>query len=184
MERVGVEVPGLARDRARLGGLTIGRFAGTVSVAILGSVAGTILVVPLWILTPFWIFVTVPQLIAAVFASSLAYLVAGPARATLSWTMICSLMIATVLALVNLALYTGTVPGIVPVDDLALPGGLATHLLEVVAIGAVAGGAAKRGGQARRTKRLSLWTAVFLSALAIITLLTIGSSVSPVLLNA
>ena len=184
-ERGGVEDFGVVRDEreVRSSGPTTVRRVSAMIATILGSVAGTILVVPLWVIAPFWIFVTVPQLIAAVFASSLAYLFASPARATMSRTMILSLMVATVLALLNLALFTGRIPGIVSVDDLALPAGLWTHFLEAVAIGSVAGVAATSGGQARQTKRLPLWIAGLLSALAIITLLSIGSSVLPVLLN-
>lgn len=169
---------------AQSSGPTAVRRACVVIAAIMGGIAGGLLVVPLWIIAPYWLFVTLPLLMGAVYASSMAYLVAGPVRTTLSRTMIRSLVAATACALVNLALFAGLVPGIVPTDDLALPGGQATNLLEAMVIGAVAGVVATRGSRGRRTERPPLWTAVFISAVAIATLLVIGSSILPVLFNA
>lgn len=182
MENSGAAQDGYGRE-TRSTGPSAARRTSTLVVAMLGSVAGGFLVIPLWIIAPYWLFLTLPQVFGAVFASSMAYLVAGPTKTTLSRVMVGSLLAAAACALVNLALFVGMVPGVVPSDDLILPGGWVTHLLEAAVIGMVAGVVAIRGGQVRQAKRISFWTALFLSALAITTLLIVGSSILPVLFN-
>lgn len=142
--------------------------------ATLGSVAGGLLVIPLMVIAPDWLFLTLPQVVGAVFASSMAYLAAGPARETLPRTMVRSLLAAVACVLANLALLAASANGVVASGDLLLPGGSTTHVLEAVAVGVIAGVVATNGNRARPTGRAAFWMAVFLSATAVTMLLTIG----------
>ena len=134
---------------------------------------------PMSIILPFWFSLTLPQFMASLFASSMAYLVAGPTRTRLSYTMALSLAAAAICAVANLLLFTGRVPGITPVDDLAPPGGITTLLVEALAIGVVAGKTAVKGSLAQRRSLTSFWAAVLLSILAIVSLLWVGSALAP-----
>lgn len=157
------------------------RLTVTLILATVGSVAGGILWVPLGVILPFWFSLTLPQLFAAVFASSMAYLVAGPTKAMLSRIVAVSLVISAVCAVLNLLLFTNMVPGITATDDLAPPGGIATLLLEALAIGTVAGIVATRGRQRQPRSWVPFAIALSVSILAVVLLLLIGSAVLPVL---
>ena len=157
------------------------RLLATLSAAMVGSIGGGILWLPMAIILPFWFSLTLPQLLASLFASSMAYLVAGSARARLSYIMALSLAAAAICAVTNLLLFTGRVPGIIPVDDLAPPGGMVTLLVESLAIGAVAGGIALVGRPAQQRTRTPFWAALLLSILAIVSLLWVGTAIAPTL---
>lgn len=150
------------------------RWVCILVAGILGSVAGGLLTIPLWVIIPYWVFLTLPHFFGAVFASSMAYLVAGPAKVALLRVMSCTLAAAAGIGLINLPLFLGIVPGVNVYDDLALPGGVLTHLLEAVMLGLAAGVLSTRGEPARWAKRIALVLALFLSAIAIAALLFIG----------
>ncbi|CAN5298023.1 hypothetical protein BH24ACT16_BH24ACT16_16990 [soil metagenome] len=92
----------------------------TLLAAITGAIAGGMLWVPLGVITPFWIVWTLPQLFGAVYASSLAYLLAGPAKAALSRTMGFSAIVASACGAVNLVV--GTSHWIQTFEDILPPG--------------------------------------------------------------
>ncbi|CAN5590924.1 hypothetical protein BH24ACT21_BH24ACT21_16560 [soil metagenome] len=175
--------PGASRDsygdRVRPDRIVTARLAVTLLAAMVGSVAGGVLWLPMAIILPFWIFLTLPQLLASLFGSSMAYLVAGAAKARLSYTMAFSLIAGAICAAANVLLFMEMVPGIAAVDDLTPPGGMATLLLEALAIGAVAGGVALRSRQGQQRDRAPFWVALSLSILAIAMLLWVGSAIVP-----
>ena len=156
------------------------RRAGVLISATLGSLAGGILVIPLMVVASDWLFLSLPQVVGSVFASSVAYLAAGPARKALECVMAISLLAAVACVLVNLALLSASANGIVASGDVLLPGGWATHVLEAVAVGVIAGLVATKAERARPAGRAAFWVAVFLSATATTVLLIVGSQVLPV----
>ncbi|CAN5561148.1 hypothetical protein BH24ACT22_BH24ACT22_15720 [soil metagenome] len=166
-------------NRIGIGGPEIARLVVTLLAAMVGSIAGGILWLPMVIVLPFWLSLTLPQLLAGVFGSSIAYLVAGAATAKISYTMALSSISGAICAVANILLFMGLVPGIAAVDDLAPPGGRATLLVEALGIGVVAGVVAVRGGGRRRRSRIAFWIALFLSILAIFLLIYVGSAILP-----
>jgi len=148
-----------------------------VLAALSGSIAGWMLWVPLSVVTPFWIVLTLPQISGAVFAASAAYLFAGPARKRLSHAMALSLTVAALCAAANLLLFLGVIPGIPSTSGLLPPGGPNTLLAESLLIGAVAGVLAPRGRRERQRGWLPSLVALLLSALALAVLLLVGSAI-------
>lgn len=166
MERSGASCQGCERG-TRSKGPGTARLTATFLTAILGSFAGVMLWVLISVIAPFWLFLSLPQMLGAAFASSIAYLFAGSAKTALSRTMALSLIAAATCAVANILLYTGLVPGIVPVGDLTPPGGQATLSVEALLIGAVAGVVATRGEQRQQAGWIPFSIALFLSVLAI-----------------
>lgn len=147
MERPGASSEGLVSGaRSREAGAA--RIAATLLAATIGGIAGIMLWIPLSIITPFWIVWTLPQLFGAIFASSMAYLVSGPTKATLSRSMAFSLVFAAACGAVNLVV--GASPWIEPFYDLLPPGGQKTLLLEAMVIGAVPCLVTLSGGRGER----------------------------------
>lgn len=141
---------------------------------------GGTLWLPFAIVLPFWLSLTLPQVLGAVFATSLAYLVAGPTRASLSLVMLLSSLVAAICAAVNLVLFMGMVPGVVSTDDLAPPGGMITLLVDALVIGTVTGLVSLRGEYREpRDGRTPLLIALFVSVVAVLLLLTeVGTLIS------
>lgn len=152
----------------------IARLAGTFLVAVLGSFAGVMLWVLIGVASPFWLFLSLPQVLGALFASSTAYLVAGPIKAALSRTMALSIFVAAVCAVANILLYSEMVPGVVAVSDLTPPGGQTTLSVEALLIGAVAGFVVTRGGGSQQKGWIPFCIALFLSTLAVLALVFVA----------
>lgn len=117
MERSGASCQGCERGTQSKGPGTA-RLTATFLTAILGSFAGVMLWVLISVITPFWLFLSLPQMLGALFASSAAYLFAGSARTALSRTMALSLIAGAGCGVANILLYTGMVPGIGALSDL------------------------------------------------------------------
>lgn len=149
--------------------------AVTLLAAMLGGVVGGALWVPLGVIAPFWIVWTLPSLFGSAFASSMAYLVAGPAQAPLSRPLVLSLTVAVACTIGNLI--TGVFLWVEPFYELLPPGGQNTLFAESLVIGSVAGTAALRGNSSRRWRWLPFCVALLLAALAVVTLLYVGSAV-------
>lgn len=162
------------RRAARSNGPGAARLAVTLLVAISGSFAGMMLWAPISVIAPFPLFLSLPQVFGALFAASMAYLVGGSFRSPLWRVMALSLIAAAACAVANVLLFTGMVPGIVPVDDLTPPGGMKTLSVEAFLIGTVAGAVATRGRQRQRRGWVPFCIALFLSALAILALVFVA----------
>jgi hypothetical protein len=112
-------------SEARSNRLGAARLICALLAAISGGFGGVMLWIPMSIVAPFWVTLSLPQVLGALFASSMAYLVAGPAKASLARTMAFSLVPAAVCAAANIVLY------VMIVDSYPTPpGGQATLTLE------------------------------------------------------
>lgn len=155
------------------------RRASALIAALLGSVAGGLLVVPLAVVAPDWLFLTIPLVVGAVFASSLAYLVMGPSGASFARINAVALLAAVVCGVVSFALLGAASLGLLGSGDLLLPGGWISHLLEAMVIGVAAWIEAMRVSGPRRRSKLSLGISLLLSVMAVVVLLVVGSAVLP-----
>ncbi len=166
-------------NRTRGGGVSPARRAGSLIAALVGSVAGGLLVVPLAVVSPDWLFLTVPLVVSAMFASGFAYLLTVPSGASFARICAATLLAAVVCGVVNLTLLGASSLGLLGSGDLLLPGGWVSHLLEAIVIGATAWIAATRATVPERRSNLSLGIALLLSVMAIVVLLAVGSAVLP-----
>ncbi|MDX5892877.1 hypothetical protein SIL72_02430 [Rubrobacter radiotolerans] len=97
--------------------------------------------------------------------------------------MLRPLTIALLFSGINVALFAGLVPGVVSVDDLALPGGLATHTLQAIVIGTAAWTSSVQEERAQRSSLPTLGVSLSLTATAVAMLIIVGGSVLPVLFS-
>lgn len=178
MERSGRSEEDFSRE-AHPNRLSVVHRVSVVVTAIIGSIAGSLVIVPLIVVAPDWIFLTLPLLFGALFASSAAHLVSGASVAPLTKVLAFSTTAALICAAFNLALLGAVLTGYVNSVGLMLPGGWPTHLLEAVVVGTVAGIAASRPGAMQRRVRLSFWISLCFSLLAVVILLVIGSAILP-----
>lgn len=159
---------------ARRYGPGAAQLIGTLLAAMLGSFAGMMLWAPVSIVAPFPLFLSLPQVFGGMFAASMAYLAAGSVRSPLWWVMTLSLFVSLACGVANVLLFTGSVPGVVPIYDLAPPGGMKTLSIEALLIGGVAGIFALRGSENQQKRWTPLCIALFLSLLAILALLFVA----------
>ena len=151
-------VPAGGHGEAR--GMAGMRYFVVVALGVVGGIFGGLLRVPLSVLAPEWVFVTLPLFLGALFAASIARLASGSDGGRFSRVVLAASPVAASCALVNLLLLLATISGVLHPIWVIGPPGFLTGFAEALAVGTVAGMAATRGSPAGRWSNLWVWVLV------------------------
>lgn len=151
-------VPAEGLGEAR--GLVGMRYFVVVALGVVGGILGGLFRMPLSVLAPEWVFLTLPLFLGALFAASLAHLARGSAGGRFSRVVLAASSVAAPCTLINLLLFLQTLMGVLHPIWVIGPPGFVMGFAEVLAVGTVAGVATTRGSPAGRWSNLRVWVFV------------------------